>query len=201
MIRVEVSGMGALIVVESSFGNTRAIAGAVADGLGQFMTVEVCDVVHAPMRIEWRVDLLVVGGPTHALGMSRPDTRRDTARQAGDAAGPGTGVREWLASGPTGIGRAAAFDTRIDKRWVPGSAARGIAKGLRRLGGDLVVAPETFWVTATPGPLATGELDRAYEWGVQLAAMLIVADSTRWSRPAAWSVTAPPHRLGVDSMR
>jgi hypothetical protein len=89
--------MRALIVVESWFGNTRA-ARAVADGLGEFMTVEVCEVGDAPARLAPDVELVVVGGPTHAFGMSRPNTRRDAAQQAGVTTGTERGIREWLAS-------------------------------------------------------------------------------------------------------
>jgi hypothetical protein len=83
-------------------------------------------------------------------------------------------VREWLASAPTDIRRAAAFDTRINKGWVPGSAARGIAKRLRKLGAILVADPESFRVVGTQGPLAAGELDRARRWGEQLATAITV---------------------------
>lgn len=169
--------MRALVVVESSFGNTLAVAGAVAEGLQESVTVDIRDAADAPLDLTDAADLLVVGGPTHAFGMSRPDTRRDAARQAGRPVPPEPGVREWLEAAPVGIGPAAAFDTRINKGWIPGSAARGIAKRLRLLGGDLVAEPESFRVVATPGPLAAGELDRAREWGRQLAAALTVARS------------------------
>ena len=43
------------------------------------------------------VDLLVVGGPTHAHGMTNPDTRRSAAQRAASALVPfRTGIREWL---------------------------------------------------------------------------------------------------------
>lgn len=160
--------MNAMILVESSFGNTLAVARAVADGLGPYMTVDVREVQVAPPNIGEAVDLLVVGGPTHALGMSKPATRHEAAQQAGHPASVPPGVREWLESAPTGILWAAAFDTKIDKRWVPGSAARAIAKQLRRLGAVLVLDPESFRVTGTSGPLAAGELDRARRWGEHL---------------------------------
>jgi hypothetical protein len=166
--------MRALVVVESSFGNTVTVARAVADGLGRSMTVDICDIGDAPRTIEDGIDLVVVGGPTQAFGMSRPDTRRDAARQAGHSTAPKIGVREWLASAPTGIRRAAAFDTRINKAWVPGSAAHGIAKRLSKLGATLVADPESFRVVGTPGPLAAGELDRARQWGEQLATTITV---------------------------
>ena len=167
-IAVEVSWMNAMIVVESSFGNTLAVARAVADGLGRYMTVDIREVQAAPPNIGEAVDLLVVGGPTQSFGMSKSGTRSTAARQAGHPTTVRTGVREWLESAPTGVLWAAAFDTKIDKRWVPGSAARAIAKRLRRLGAVLVLDPESFRVTATPGPLAAGELDRARGWGEHL---------------------------------
>jgi hypothetical protein len=85
-----------------------------------------------------------------------------------------------LASEPTGIRGAAAFDTRINKGWVPGSAARGIVKRLRKLGASLVADPESFQMVGTPGPLAPGELDRARCWGEQLATTL----TTNGARPS-----------------
>jgi flavodoxin len=54
--------MRALIVVESVFGNTRAVADAVAEGLATSMRVDVVD-VGVPGTIDAGVDLLVVGGP------------------------------------------------------------------------------------------------------------------------------------------
>jgi hypothetical protein len=67
-------------------------------------------------------DLLVVGGPTHFHGMSRPRTRKwaaATARKPSndlvldrDADGPG--VRDWLASLGHGHTKVAAFDTRVN---------------------------------------------------------------------------------------
>lgn len=59
---------------------------------------------------------------------------------------------------------------------MPGSASRGIAKELRRLGATLVTEPASFTVTGIPGPLTAGELDRACDWGEHIAATLAVAD-------------------------
>jgi hypothetical protein len=168
--------MRALIVVESWFGNTLAVANAVADGLGEFIPVDVRTVDEAPTQLAEDVDLVVVGGPTHAFGMSRLNTRRDAAQQAGVTMGTERGVREWLASSPIGMQRAAAFDTRIDKRWVPGSAARGILLQLRKVGATLITGPQSFRVSGTSGPLAPGELDRARRWGEQLATAIVGAD-------------------------
>jgi hypothetical protein len=82
------------------------------------------------------------------------------------------GVRDLLAD-LGGGGAAAAFDTRIDKSpALTGSAARGIAKRLRRRGFTVVADPESFFVDDAEGPLAEGELERAREWGASLRSKL-----------------------------
>ncbi len=67
---------------ESMFGNTQAIANSIAEGLSSRLNVEVAEVGVAPSSISDDVALLVVGGPTHVFGMSRPRTRQDAAGQA-----------------------------------------------------------------------------------------------------------------------
>jgi hypothetical protein len=52
---------------------------------------------------------------------------------------------------------------------VPGSAARGAEKRLRRLGFRVVAAAESFNVTGTKGPLVPGEVERARCWAEQVA--------------------------------
>jgi hypothetical protein len=158
----------AVVVCESMFGNTRAIAEAIAESLVQgFDRVEVFDVADAPSTFEG-VCLLVVGAPTHAFGMSRPSTRQAAVDQ-GAPTGAARGVREWLAAvdRPSTAIRAAVFDTRVRKPLVPGSAAQAVRRRLRRLGFD-VFAPVSFGVTGTPGPLVEGELDRARQWAAAL---------------------------------
>lgn len=164
--------MRALVVYESMFGNTEAVAKAVADSLSEVLPAEVVEVGVAPTPLPDDVGLLVVGGPTHAFGMSRPATRKSAADQAeGALVSARVGIREWLRE--LDLPRkpqAATFDTRVKKRFLPGSAARGAARRLRRTGATLVLPPESFWVVGTPGPLQDGELDRARQWGARLAA-------------------------------
>ncbi len=160
----------ALVVVESMFGNTRMVANAVAAGLSESVPTTVVEVSAAPSRTG--ADLLVVGGPTHALGMSRRATRDDAVRQGAVDAGVRVGIREWLQDLPDQPGTpVATFDTRVRKRGVPGSAARSAMRRLRSRGMRPIHEPETFWVTTTKGPLASGELDRACTWGRQLATL------------------------------
>jgi hypothetical protein len=163
--------MRALVIYESTFGNTRAIAEAINEGLSPRMAVEVIGVNAAPTTLPEGVGLIVVGGPTHAFGMSRARTREDAARRSSGPPHTGTtGLRDWIdtLTPPTDRVAAATFDTRIDRR-VPGSAARATAKRLRRLGYEVVTSPESFWVDDVAGPLVDGEVERARVWGEHLA--------------------------------
>ena len=65
----------ALVVYESMFGNTAAIARAIADGLAAKLDVQIVEVSKAPTTLG-EIDLVVAGGPTHVFGLSRPSTRR-----------------------------------------------------------------------------------------------------------------------------
>jgi hypothetical protein len=141
------------------------VARSIADGMSlDGAIVDLTQVAEAPADLS-NVNLLIVGGPTHAFGMTRPKTRRAAIEQ-GARGGVETGVREWLEAlqSPKMAIEAACFDTRIRKPFVVGSAARAIRRRLRRLG--MTVAPAmSFTVTGTPGPLAPDELERAREWG------------------------------------
>jgi hypothetical protein len=54
-------------------------------------------------------------------------------------------------------------------RHLPGSAAKKAAKEVRKHHLGRVVDQESFYVDDMEGPLLEGELDRAAEWGHQLA--------------------------------
>src|SRR5262245_63447416 len=91
--------MRTLVIYESMFGNTQRVAEAIAEGLRDRGPVELREVAAAPREIDTDVDLVVIGGPTHVHGLSRPRTRSDAAHQAtGTLVSTGPGVREWLAS-------------------------------------------------------------------------------------------------------
>jgi hypothetical protein len=172
--------MRALVVYESIFGNTEAVAQAVAGGIQEFMGVDIVEVGAAPNAVPEDVTLLVVGGPTHAFGMSRPATRIDAARQARAIISLERGIREWLKGLPvrTSATQAAVFDTRTTSR-VTGSAARAASRRLDRLDYPLVAAPEGFRVTGVKGPLIDGELDLARVWGMALGAAVAARQASR----------------------
>ena len=172
--------MRALVVYESMFGNTRAVAQAVAGGIQESMAVDVVEAGAAPDAVPEGVALLVVGGPTHAFGMSRPATRIDAARQALTIISLERGIREWLKGLPvrTSATQATAFDTRVTSR-VTGSAARAASRRLDRLDYPLVAAPEDGRVTGVKGPLIDGELDRARAWGMTLGAAVAARQARR----------------------
>ena len=169
--------MKVVVVYESMFGNTKTIAEAIAEGLGEAGEVAVGTVDDLPPEVVGAAGLLVVGGPTHAHGMARADARRTVAKDASYAEyGPvlagQESLRGWLERLPTGQAMAAAFDTRFAKpRWLTGSAATKIAQRLGRKGYQLV-GTESFFVQGPGGPLADGERDRAAAWGRALAAKL-----------------------------
>lgn len=171
----EVHDMRALVVYESMFGNTEQVARQVADGLAGHGDVEVREVSEAPAQPDERLDLVVLGGPTHAFSMSRVSTREDAHRQGATHGEVSGGLREWLAGLASGSHHpsVAAFDTRVTKvRRIPGSAARKAARVARQLGYPVSEPPESFYVLDTDGPLADGELERARAWGDLVGAHL-----------------------------
>jgi hypothetical protein len=178
--------MTTLLVFESMFGNTQQIADAVAEGLAEHLPVEQVEVGAAPTVIGHDVELLVIGGPTHAFGLSRSGTRQSAAQQAEDGlVSTGIGLREWLGTLPEGSSdvAVATFDTRISKPRLPGSAAAAAEKRLRRLGFRVLARSQSFFVEGTTGPLVRGERERARRWGEELAVGLAAP------RPAHGQVT------------
>ncbi|HEY3337207.1 MAG TPA: flavodoxin/nitric oxide synthase [Propionicimonas sp.] len=166
--------MTALIVTESLFGNTLAIAEAIGGGIADVhgpATVRVVHASQAPAELPTEVDLLVVGAPTHLLSLPNAGSRHD-AEGRGAPVAHATGVREWIekVAIPTGL-RVATFDTSIPDRIGLGTAAGAAARALRDRGADTTVGP-SFFVTGMEGPLADGELGRATAWGRELAAAL-----------------------------
>jgi hypothetical protein len=168
--------MQALVVYESMYGNTRAVATDVAAGLGGTHEVTLVPVASATRELVAVADLIVVGAPTHLHGMPSIASRRmaaETARKPGsgltmdpDAGGPS--LRVWLeALGAEGA-LAAAFDTRLSGMpALTGRAGRGIARLLTRRGCRVLLEPESFFISGQK-KLLDGEAVRARAWGAQV---------------------------------
>ena len=84
--------MRAVVVYESMYGNTHHVAEAIGTGLSEGYDVAVVPVSEADPAVLNGADLVVVGGPTHLHGMSRPSSRKGAATAAAFRAvrcGPG----------------------------------------------------------------------------------------------------------------
>jgi hypothetical protein len=175
--------MRVVVVYESFFGATREVAEAIAEGIrgaDPAAVVGVLRVTAAPADLAG-TDLLVVGGPTHLLGLSSRPSRWLAAQYWGDPRAPrrrhrphgrplaGPSLRSGLRTLPsTGPGtRAAVFDTRRPGP-LTGGAGPVIARRLRGRGAVLVAAPQDFHVDGVTGPLRAGERNRATAWGARL---------------------------------
>lgn len=165
--------MKSIVVYESHWGNTAAVARAIADGLGP--DTEVLTTEAATDDVVAHADLVVAGAPVIAFGLASDRAREGLARDAGRAPAPPDlshpSMRSWLDGLPHGSAPAAAFETRI--WWSPRGATSTIEQGLREAGFRTgVVKPGRFVVQDTYGPLRDGELDRARAWGAELRTAL-----------------------------
>jgi flavodoxin len=147
--------MNSVVIYASRTGNTKRIAEAIAAGLRPRGPVQLVSADEAPTTFPG-VDLVVVGGPTEAHGMTAGIIqyldRIDSLALEGKAT--------------------AAYDTRLRwPRWLSGSAAAGIAERLRGLGARVIVSEESFIVTRKPR-LEPGEMERASAWAASLAGMV-----------------------------
>ncbi len=145
--------MNTLVVYESQFGNTKKVAEAIGKAFEAAGPVRVVSIERFEPAFITGVDLVLVGGPTQAHGLTRPMAK----------------FLDDLAPKPAGI-PAAAFDTRIKGPvFLWGSAARDIAAKLRGAGFNLIGPQESFLVTMAKEPeLHEGELERAASWASEL---------------------------------
>jgi flavodoxin len=158
--------MKAVVVYESLWGNTAAIARAIAEGIGPDARAFPTD--EATAETLAGTDLVVAGAPLLGFNLPTEDMRKSIGGNptAPDADLTHPSMRSWLGGLSRGSGRSAAFETRI--WWSPGSAAKKIAAGLEGAGYS-TAATEKFLVTGRYGPLKDGEIERARAWGTRLA--------------------------------
>jgi hypothetical protein len=174
----------AMVVYETMFGDAQQIAVAIAGELASLGgPVSTYEVGEAPDELPDDLELLVIGGPTHAFGMSTVSTR-DQAAQRGGGRVPisrDRGIREWLEvlQPPAGQCHAAAFDTQMDEPGllhVVDHAARSMEKRLRTRGFELAASAEHFRVLDVTGPLKDGEVERARMWARKLAREVVARE-------------------------
>ena len=144
--------MKALIVYDSTYGNTEKIAKAIGAALtGEVKVLRAGEGNPAELNA---FDLLVIGSPTYG-GRPMPSVA-ELLNKIPESAIKGKNI--------------AAFDTRIPTKLAKifGYAADRIAKNLKEKGGNLVVPGEGFFVNGKEGPLKEGELERAASWAKEL---------------------------------
>jgi len=157
--------MKAIVVYESHWGNTAAIARAIAEGIGpEAVVLTTSDAVGEVLT---GVDLIVAGAPVLGFSLPTEDMLKGLVREATPPDLSHPSMRAWLAALPKGKGRSTAFETRI--WWSPGGSIKGIQRELENAGYTALAAAERFIVKDRYGPLKEGELERAKLWGAALA--------------------------------
>jgi flavodoxin len=148
----------ALVIYDSVYGNTEKIARALAKGLGE-NGVEVDTLKADAVKFDEmsKYDLLVVGGPVHAWNVTKP-------------------IKTFLEklntiSGLSGK-KAFAFDTKMSKSALAGSAGGKIEASLKKLGLTIVKPHETAVVKGNEGPLEVGAEEAFTQLGVELAKLI-----------------------------
>lgn len=156
--------MKTIVIFDSIYGNTKAIA----EAIGQGMTgdVKVLNVKDAGISELKNLDLLIVGSPTHG---GRPSKYT-------------TAFLESIPRNALINIRVAAFDTSISSEGKGlfmrtvinffAYAAKPILDRLKKKGGIAVAEPEGFFVEGREGPLKAGELERATQWAREISQKL-----------------------------
>ena len=118
--------MKAVVVCDSTYGNTQKIAQAIGEATGS-QALRVTEVMPADFKA---FDLLIVGSPTHGTKPT-PEIQR---------------LLQTRGSARKGVS-AAAFDTRHVSKWTLlfGYAAPTMARSLKRNGAVLLISPERFF--------------------------------------------------------
>jgi flavodoxin len=145
--------MQSLVIYDSNFGNTRAIAEAIAERISNWTALHVDEVTLDDVK---DLDLIIVGSPINGWR-------------------PTGAIHDFLAKLPADSLKgvyAAAFDTRV-KMIIAGNAAKQIAAQLERVGAVLIAPPVGFIVKDREGPLAEGELEKAGQWAEAFKTVLV----------------------------
>lgn len=168
-INLQVKPVKAIVVYESLWGNTAAIAHAIAAGIGH--QTPALNTSEAKSSVLAGIDLLVAGSPMLTNLITHEKIRQKIGSNwEGDPSPPDLShpsLRAWLKSLPRGKGRSAAFETCI---WLTfGQAAAATLSLLEKAGYRPLDEPRCFIVLGAFGPLRDGELETAQKWGAWLA--------------------------------
>jgi flavodoxin len=153
--------MNSIVIYATRYGNTKRIAEAIADRLRSYGVAQVFPAEEAPATLPQGTDLVVIGGPTEAHGMTK---------------GLAEALRRIEPDTLHGVA-AATFDTRLRwPRWLSGSAGAGSWNELHYAGARMIAPAESFFVKNEEGAekseeptLEPGELERAAQWATALA--------------------------------
>jgi flavorubredoxin len=143
----------AIVIYDTQFGNTEKIAKALASGIKEQGVQVNCvkvDVVDVDKLAEY--DLLAIGGPTTAFGVSKP--MKDLLEKLG-----GVELR-----GKKGF----AFETKVHFIFT-GSAAKAIEGKMKGLGVSVVRPYSSAIVKGREGPLEEGEEETFKRIGAEIS--------------------------------
>ncbi|MEN6571588.1 MAG: flavodoxin family protein [Anaerolineaceae bacterium] len=144
--------MKSLVIYESTYGNTEAVAMAIAEGLKAAGEVNIARVSQADSHFGG-YDLLVLGCPIIQWK-------------------PSEGMGAFMASlAPDAVRglRFACFDTRMHlPKFLTGEAGQTMTDTLESMGGIPLLAPGRFFVRGRQGPLDRKELEHAAAWAKEL---------------------------------
>jgi flavodoxin len=157
--------MKAVIVYESLWGNTAAVARAIAEGFGPGARALTTD--EATSAVVSEADVVVAGAPVIAFGLASEKTRAGIKDVGHPPDTEHPSLKSWLEGLPARHVAAAAFETRL--WWSPRGATSAIEAGFKRAGYEIAWKAQRFVVDGKYGPLRDGELDRARDWGKALA--------------------------------
>lgn len=144
-----------LIIYVTWYGNTAKAAEAIGKGMTEAgLQVELRRVKDVNVEDVTAFDVIVMGSPTHAGGMSE-DMRSFV-----------TALNRLTLEGKKG----ATFDTRYVGEEV--GAAVAMEMSMMELGIDVVVPGSPFRVQGTQGPIVEGELAKCKEFGRAIAESL-----------------------------
>jgi hypothetical protein len=159
--------MQAVVVYESHWGNTEAVARAIAEGFGPEAVALTTN--QAGAAVIAGVDLIVAGAPVMGFRLPTEEMIEGLRSERG-ADISNAPMRAWLDRLPKGSGTYAAFETRV--WWSPGGATGAISRALEAAGYRPIAKGHRFIVEDKDGPLREGQLEKAHQWGVDLAAAM-----------------------------